>query len=268
MGWDVSKKPRAPRARAAKRPVPALGAGKEVFDLPDSMSWDDLDALLATLPDMKVPGVLPYFVTAFSQQYQRWKQSAEPCRSETRFELRMIAHLAWKAREYPEQVRQCRTQLADLFEGMNRETKRLLLEQCRRISGDLKRADYGFFYRSLIDFGLIEFAALAAEVRMPGKGDYANVALTKTITVMAFVFEVAAGRPPTYSRAAVGPNANGSHRMVGASTFARFMLSFFQIVDPDLSETQVSNAVERVLASNRAAERINPQYFEGLSKLL
>ena len=268
MSWAVSQKPRAPRARSAKRAVPPLGGGKEVYALPPSISDDELRVILSSLPQLTAPGVVPFFVIRMSQFYRYWRLSAEPPRSETRYELRMIAHLAWKAQQPDAEHRRFRSELAATITESNRATSQLLLHYARLISGVTKQADYMFFYRDFIDCRLIQEAAAAAEAAMPGKGDYANVALSKTARVLAFVFEVAAGKPPTFSRVGVGPNSNGALRTVGGSAFAQFMLTFFRVVDPGLPETQVTSAVERELAANRAAARVDPHYYRGLSKLL
>ena len=269
MSWHVGEKPRSPRHRATNRLVPQVGAGSEVYAVPPAYVTDaQLSRILSTLPDRSIMVLVEYFVIALSRHYRYWRLSTEPCRSETRYQLRMVAHLAWKSQQSSVTFRRIRNELATLITDSNRETRRLLLVQARAISGAPERPDYMFFYRDLIDCRLVQEAAVAAEAAMPGKGDYANVALSKTTRILAFVFEVATGRSPTFSRVSVGPVAKGALRTIGGSPFARFMLAFFKVVDPDLPATQITSAVERECAATRAAARKDPHHYRGLSNLL
>lgn len=269
MTWDPSQRPRPPRARAVNRRIPGLGEGSTVYSVPPTiLTVEGLQRIIDAAPALKMRAILEHFVVQMSSFYWFWRLSSEPPRSETRYQLRMVAHLVWKAECCGSNPARIRPQLAKHIWASNREAKRLLLEKARTISGKEGSPDYMFFYQDFLDFGLIGRAALEAQAGMKKAGDYANVALAKVIRVMAFTYEFCVGQTPTYSRVEVGPVGIGSARTIGGSSFARFMLAFFREVDPALAATQISNAVARELANARAEEADDPNYFRHLPNLL
>jgi len=77
MSWDVSQAPRSARARAVNRQVPTLGASAEVYAVPPAFLTDqELEAILRTVPQLRMPSVLSYFIVSISRFYRYCPASA------------------------------------------------------------------------------------------------------------------------------------------------------------------------------------------------
>lgn len=266
MAWDPTQRPAKPRVRAVIRQVPALGASCGVFATPSStLSEEDVSRIMGQVRGNRLPVILEYFIIEMGRTYCDLRLSAEPPRSETRYELRSIAYLASRPQA---SCFASRVEISRVIHRSNRATNRLLFESVRTLTGERDKKAYEYFYYDLIDCSLIAEAAFDAQSRMKGRGDYANEAMAKVIHILAFVYECATGSAPTFSRMNIGANAFGSMRTRVASNFGCFMLSFFQHIDPSVSETQVTSAVERSLAEMRSKARENPLYYQELVSIL
>jgi hypothetical protein len=256
--------------RAAKRMIAPLGQGRVAYGIPASpLTDDDVEAILSELPARHAERFVRHFVIEISRLYLHWVLESERPRSETRYQLRMMAHLAWRVDHCPASRSESRRELAALLRSCNPVALKLICEGVRRQTGEPTAARYVQLHRYATSSATVRAAALEMEREAEGTGDYGRQALKKAMALLAFVYDCASGSPPAFSRVPTGPLAiDGEYRTTSRTPCARFLFAFFRCVDPALSEPQITNALERRLLENRRRQKTDPPYFQDLPNLL
>jgi hypothetical protein len=144
----------------------------------------------------------------------------------------------------------------------------MVCDGIREVTGATAAISYVHFHRYATTAPTILQAAIIAERKLKGGGDYGNDPLKTAVAILVFVFDTATGGLPAFSRLPIGPVGKGSQRTIARSPCAPFIFAFFRYVDPALTEAQISNVLEARLALNRHLQKVDPPYFKGLPNLL
>lgn len=253
LAWHPSLKPRLPRIRAAKRRLGEWGGGRQsLAPVYPCLTNHQTQSLVAHLPIKGTHARLSYLLELGARQHARWRAGPEFPRAVPRHQLRMLAHAAWQMRDGgPARARYYR----DLVNGMRDlipETKARLLNAIEALTDDGVAPIYHLYGPERLNSELILKAAKCADRGLKGGGDYADLALASSTAYLVLLWNLASGAPPVVSRTRVGAmSRDGSFSTVTASDCGKFVLSFFQIVGPQLSPRTITNALEARLSYMR-----------------
>lgn len=252
MPWDPSRRPRKPRLRAHKRKVREPADGLSRFAIPPSeLSDDDVAAIVGHLPGPWPNELLGQTVRSLSSLYAHAQLEAEPARPYIRYELRLLAHLAWRLPRRSEWSAEHKAELLELLRKMDHTTNERLLSAIAVLNPGQSAS--GLLYGGKLDLELIQGSASLADTEFVSRGDYRNAALHKIIAYLLRLYRACADDRPTFHRVLSGPSGlDASARTIAASPCAPFIFEFFRRVDPSLGEGTVTNALDKGLSAMRA----------------
>lgn len=248
---DRAKRPRAPRGRAGKRRMAALGfEPRPVADESLPLTEDEHAVIMAPLALGRFDPGIAARLEELKADYRRWRQQPPASREEAAYELAMIAHLAWKRKQAGVDVRAIEAALRRLVDRPNDHAQALLWAAWLRHPPPTGPDLRCYLEGETIDWDLVGEAAATAWGDTHG-GDIRDPTLELAIQLLVELFE-ATGRTATWSRRTEGPiSGDGELRQLAGSACGRFVVAFFAVVDPGVSETHASNLLRRLLHHGR-----------------
>lgn len=161
-----------------------------------------------------------------------------------------------------------RTEIKDVLRYCNRDVFEGIRAAQTALFGIENRNQSVGFDIPRIDYRLLGYAATSVERQLPARGDHRNPAVADVIGLLFFSFDTCTGSFPTFSRRGIGAEGNGSLSTIANSRFGRFLLAFFERVDPTVPATLVTNHIETIRAKAVDEERAGRRYFRDVVNLL
>lgn len=267
MAWHPSQRPRKARVRAFKRAVVQTAPTYlQAYCPRDVLSDEDLDAILSLIPNRINVDIFKHLLAGVARRYVSAAAASVIARPVTLASIRMIAHQAWRLSvKHPAASTRA---LKAAIEHADLNAQTLLMKEMRRLHNAGSPLTFPDLYRSYTRPTLIRVAARAIERRFNKRGgDYANTPVRKAIGFLIFLFDAAGNAFPTFSRTGSGPVGVGTRRQIAGSAFGRFVLEFFSRIDPNLSQTLVSNSADQELTKVRGIRQSGQSYFRDVSNI-
>lgn len=270
MPWDPSQRPRRPRIRTSHYFVTSPEERRKWFSEPWLELASSETAMLADLVPGSLPrGLLEYFIHAAALTFGWVRQSAEPPRPLIRYQLRLLAHLIWKARHRPEHRRSAHRELDEFFGDMDVETKARLLDGIGIARPEGMAPEFYLYSPDGLEFQPVFEGALIADRDCEGRGDYADMALHKTAGYIIWIYDMWTDTLPGTHRQEVGPTSiRGTRRTIAASPLAEFAYVFYDRVDPRLTKTRITSALNQRLTEVRKRKDAGWRDYHDLVNLL
>ena len=186
---------------------------------------EDTDALLETLDSLAIT-------------YAGWRAQPQSARSTVRRALESLA-LAAGQKDFtnPDTDLDLRIQLQSLPpQAMNL----LRLEAARLPTDPWRQEGHYFFLPDEIDWSIISSASRAAAMSIKRGGDYQNLDLPAAMPDLISAFERHTPHPATKNRDPEVP-----------SRATRFVRAFFEVVDPELPQSAIDNALGATLKARK-----------------
>ena len=270
LPWDPSQRPRKPRIRTTHHFVPSPEQRRTWFERPSlRLSGLQLGTLAQLVPSILPREMLCYLIGATAQQFGWERKAAAPARAMIRYELRLMAHLCWKHVHRRRERNSVERELWQLVGTLDEISKEMLFDAIRKAHPDGCAPVYYIYGPAGLDRMILLEGACIADLTMASRGDYRDVALHKAVAFLIFIFDFWAGELPALSRSEVGPvSASGTRKTIASSTFSEFAYAFFQYVDPELSKSRITSAIEARLSELRKRRTSGESEHHDLVNLL
>lgn len=256
MVWDPTERPRKPRLRSTHHFVPSIEERRVWFEQPRiELSEEETRELAALVPSEIPKDFLRYFIHSAGRNFgwDRWTSNAP--KPLIRYELRLLAHLIWKRRNFPELTDEIDREFFDHLGNIDCETKKRLLDGMSATQPGDSDPIWFLYGPKGVNLQAVFQGALYADQTYDSRGDYRDIALHKTSAFLAYIYYLWTDEVPSIGCREVGEvTSQATASRVADSAFARFAYAFFEKVDPRLSKSRISSAIEARASDLRALE--------------
>lgn len=272
MVWTPSQRPRRPRFKASHHFVLPVEKSLRWFQQPSRQ----LSARQAADVARLVPGtiskdLLESFIIAASRNFFDSRNAAEPQKPFVRYQLRLLAHLAWQALERPYRRADVFFEIFGILREMHFRTKGRLFEAIAFRDPEGMAPDIRLYgpHPARQKAEIIINAVMTMEDQGAGRGDYADAALHEAVRFLVFLFEWwSCETPPKLGKVAYGvTTSGGACSQIGDGALAEFVYAFFGLVDARLTKPRITWAIDRRLREVRRNMRRGEKDIHDLANL-
>ena len=267
MPWDPSQRPRVPRLRSSHHFIQSPADRRYWFKAPRlELSEAEVDAFADQIGGTLPRALLIYFIRAAAREFGWARQQAGPSRELIRYELRLIAHLIWKAEHRPDERKKARKEFFGRFWDIDELTRDRLYDGIAKARPDEGPPVYMVYGPGGVQFDALYEGALIADRSFASRGDHPDLALHHAIAFLIWIFDMAKDALPTVGRTSTGGYHINPHTVAGSS-FAMFAYSFFRHVDERLTRERITTSMARRLSEVRKRKQAGHKDYHDLANL-